>query len=125
MIKTMNIPQTVVSLFIIGIIIYVSVLVFKEMLVSLWTISPLTCVGFVISVAIAIWKGRISIEKGIKNLQILGFIFVGTIISHVATSQLQNLWGNIIVGNLVGASVMVMVILVLYFKGRDIQNTDP
>jgi len=95
------------------------------MLVSLWTISPLTCIGFVASVAIAIWNGRIRIEKGVKNLQILGFIFVGTTISQVATSQLQNLWHNFIAGNLVGAGIIGIVILVLYLKGREIQNTNP
>lgn len=95
------------------------------MLVSLWTISPLTCIGFVASVAIAIWKGRFGIEKGAKNLQILGFIFAGTIISHVATSLLQNLWSNFIAGNLAGAGIMGIVILVLYFKGKEIQNTNP
>jgi hypothetical protein len=120
----MNIIQALVSLFTIGIVIYVAIFVFKEMLVSLWTISPLTCIGFVASVAMAIWKGRIGIDV-VKSLQILGFIFAGTIISHVATSQLQNLWHNFIAGNLVGAGIMGIVILVLYLKGREIQNTIP
>jgi hypothetical protein len=120
----MNITQTLTALFIIGIVIYVVILVVKEMLVSLWTISPLTCIGFVVSVIIAVWKGRFKIEKGMKNLQILGFIFVGTILSHAATSQLQNAWGNFIAGNLVGAGIMGVVIFVLYFKGKEIQNTD-
>lgn len=94
-------------------------------MITLWTISPLTCIGFVASIAIAIWKGRITWKKGIKNLQIVILIFVGTVISHGATSYIQNVWSNFIAGNLVGASIMGVVILVLYFKGRKIQNTDP
>jgi uncharacterized protein (DUF2062 family) len=119
-----NITQALRTLFVIGIGIYVAISVFKEMIVSLWTISPLTCIGFVVSVAIAIWNGRIGRDV-VKSLKILGFIFAGTIISQVATSQLQNLWHNFIAGNLVGAGIIGAVILVLYLKGREIQNTNP
>lgn len=120
----MDIRQTVIYLIIGAIVLYVAFLVIKEMIITLWTISPLTCIGFVVSIAIAIWKGRIKIEKRINNLQIIGFIFVGTIISHYATSYLQNVWGNFIAGNLVGAGIMGLVVIILYFKGREIQNTN-
>ena len=117
--------RIVISLIIGVIVFYVIFLVLKEMIITLWTISPLTCIGFVVSIIIAVWKGRIRWEKGRKNLQIIGFIFVGTIISHTATSYIQNEWNDFIAGNLVGAGVMGLVILVLYFKGKEIQNTNP
>ena len=73
MIRVMDIRQTAIGLIIIGVVIYVGAIVLKEMVVTLWNISPLTCVGFVASVIIAFWKGRLGFGKGVKNLQILGF----------------------------------------------------
>lgn len=121
----MDIYKTIVTLFITGIVIYVGFQFLKEMLVTLWTISPLTCIGFVASIIMAIWNGRIRIERGAQNLQILGLIFAGTAISHFATSQLQTAWNNFIAGNLVGAGIMGIVILIIYLKGQEIQNTNP
>lgn len=125
MIRVVDIRQTAIGLIIIGVVIYVVAIVLKEMVVTLWNISPLTCVGFIVSIIVAFCKGRFGLDKGVKNLQILGVIFAGTAISHAATSQLQTVWNNFIAGNLVGAAIMGIVILFLYLKGREIGNTDP
>ncbi|MGY5147469.1 MAG: hypothetical protein ACW9W4_05685 [Candidatus Nitrosopumilus sp. bin_7KS] len=119
----MDLPKTIVSLIIIGLVIFVGIFVFKEMAVTLWNLSPLTSVGFVASIGIAIWKGRLGLDQGEENIRILGLIFVGTIISYAATSQLPNLWNNVVAGNLVGAAVIAIVILILFFKGQEIKNS--
>lgn len=106
------------------VIAYIGIILFIEMVIRLWELNPLTSIGFVISVAIAIWKGHISITKEIieDNLSILLFIFIGTVISYAATSQIPSVLGLVFGGDLIGAVIMGIVIFAIWFRGQEIKN---
>jgi hypothetical protein len=118
----MKIINILVSLLIAGIILYVGSIIFIQMVKYLWELNPLTSIGFIISVVVAIIKGSISFEKLEDNLGILCLIFGGTILSYLATSQIHNLISIALAGDLVGAFVMGIVILLIWFKGQEMKG---
>ena len=114
--------RLLITLLIIGVIGYVGIVFFIEMVKTLWNLSPLTSIGFVVSVAVAIVKGHISIDKMDGNLRILLFIFVGTVISYAAISLISNMIGVALAGSFASAAIILLVILALWFKGQEIKG---
>jgi len=107
------------------IVVYLGIVIFIDLVKTLWQLSPLTSIGFVISVFIAIWKGHISIEKLEDNISILLLIFVGTVISYVASSMIPNMLNVAFGGDLISAAIMGVVILIIWLRGREIKNMSP
>ena len=116
-------PIEILAVAIIAIIVlFAGAVIFVELVSSLWNLNPLTSIGFVISVLIAILKGHISISKLENNIRILLFIFVGTIVSYAATSQISTLLNIALAGDLIGAIIIGLVIILLWFKGQEIKD---
>jgi hypothetical protein len=116
-------PIEILAVAIIAIIVlFAGAVIFVELVSSLWNLNPLTSIGFVISVLIAILKGHISISKLENNIRILLFIFVGTIVSYAATSQISTLLNITLAGDLIGAIIIGLVIILLWFKGQEIKG---
>jgi len=116
-------PIEILAVAIIAIIVlFAGAVIFVELVSSLWNLNPLTSIGFVISVLIAILKGHISISKLENNIRILLFIFVGTIVSYAATSQISTLLNIALAGDLIGAIIIGLVIILLWFKGQEIKG---
>ncbi len=114
--------KLIIKIIILAIVIYCGVILFQAMVTSLWAISPITSVGFVISVIVAFLKGVFSFDKLENNLVILGFIFVGTVLSYAATSLIPTGLKSLYAGDFVGAAIIIAVILVIWFKGQEIKN---
>lgn len=87
----MNIVSLLVTIMIIAVVLYAGTLLFKEMVATLWNLSPLTSIGFIASVGVAIWKGKLRLSRGVDNLRILVFIFGGTVIAYAATTLIPNI----------------------------------
>lgn len=118
----MNPVRIIYALLIIVIIAYIGLILFVDMVVKLWDLNPITSIGFVVSVVIAILRGHISLDKMEGNLRILVFIFVGTVLSYAATSLIPNLFGIALTGNFVGAVIIGFVILLIWFRGQEIKG---
>ena len=118
----MKIEEIIVGLIFLGVIVYLGVVFFVEFTKTLWAISPISSIGFVISVIIAILKGHMRLDKWVGNLRILLFIFVGAVFSHEATSLIPNVLQNMIVGDLLGAFIIGLVVVLIWFKGNEIKG---
>lgn len=120
-----RIEEIIASIIIIIVVVYVGFQVFIAMVTTLWQLSPLTSIGFVISVVVAIWTGHMSIDKFEDNLNILVFIFAGTAVSYAATSMIPTLLNVAFAGELLAAVIMGLIILMLWLRGQEIKNFSP
>lgn len=120
----MEIINVIVGLIIIVVIAYVGIVLFSEMVKTLWQISPITSIGFIISVIIAILKGHIAFGKLEGNIRILVFIFGGTVLSYAATSLIPNMLNIVLAGDFISAIIIGLVILVVWFKGQEIKGRE-
>jgi uncharacterized membrane protein len=117
----LNIINVIIGLLILGLVLYAGAQMFIAMVETLWTMSPITAIGFVISVIVAIIKGHIRWDKLVDNLRILLFIFVGTAISYAATSLLPSLINSVSAGQFIGALITGAVIVIIWFRGQEIK----
>lgn len=117
-----RIERLIASIIIFIIVIYVGIQFFIAFVTTLWQLSPITSIGFVVSVIIAIYKGHISVEKLEDNLSILLFIFVGSVVSYAATSLIPYLLNVAFGGDLISAIVMGAVILLIWLRGQEIKE---
>lgn len=120
-----RIEEIIAFIIILIVIVYVGIQFFIAFVTALWQLSPLTSIGFVISVIVAIWSGHISIDKLEDNLKILLFIFAGTVISYAATSMIPTLLNVAFGGELLAAVIMGLIILVIWLRGQEIKNFSP
>jgi hypothetical protein len=118
----MNYEKILIEVLIAILVLYVGYEMFIAMVKSLWGLSPIASIGFVLSIAIAILKGHIRFDKLEDNLRIMLFIFGGTVISYAATSMIPSLVGFAIAGQLMGALITGIVILLIWFKGQEIKG---
>ena len=118
----MDIIKILIGLIVIVLILYVGFQMFISMVKTLWELSPITSIGFVISIIIAILKGHIRLDKFEENLRIMFFIFGGTVISYMATNLIPDLIGFITAGELIGSLIIGVVILMIWFKGQEIKG---
>lgn len=109
--------------------VYLAIEVFIALAQALWTLSPATSIGFVISVIIAFLKGEISFEGYEKNAGVILTIGIGTILSYAASavtdsalSMLKNVWISAVAGNFVGAIIMLGVIVILWAESEEIKE---
>lgn len=119
-----KLEKIIYGLIILMVVIYVGSILFIEMVKSLWNLSPLTSIGFVISVIIAIANGHMNLGKMEGNLRILGFIFGGSILSYAATSMIPDLWGIVRGGDIIGGLIILLVIVLVWFKGQKIKGQE-
>ncbi len=104
-------------------LLYAGLNFFWEMTKTLWTnLSPITAIGFVISVVVAIAKGHIHPSKMEGNLRILLFIFGGSAIAHAATSLLPDLLRVLFLGDIASVITIGFVIAAIWFKGQEIKG---
>ena len=120
-----SIEKMITSIIVIIVVVYIGMQFFIAFVTALWQLSPLTSIGFVISVIVAIYKGHISIDKMEDNLSILLFIFVGTIVSYAATSMIPTLLNVAFGGELLAAVIMGLIILLIWLRGQEIKNFSP
>jgi hypothetical protein len=92
------------------------------MVKSLWELSPITSIGFVVSIITAILRGHIRFDKLEENLRIMLFIFGGTVISYAATSLIPTLVSSILAGQFIGALITGVVVLLIWFRGQEIKG---
>ena len=104
------------------ILIYVGLNLIWSFFITLWDLNPLTGVGFIISIIIAFFTRQFSLDKGEENLITIVFIGVGTVISYAATSQIPTLLKFAFSGQLIGAMIMAVVIVILWFRGQEIKG---
>ena len=105
-----------VGLIILGVIIYVGINFFIEFAKAAFGLSPLTGIGFVISVGVAAYKGVLTLETMLV-------IFVGTVISYAAGTLIPQFLNNMFAGHFVAGIVYLFVILYLWAEAREIKGT--
>jgi hypothetical protein len=118
----MNYEKLLIKILIAILVVYVGYEMFIAMVKSLWELSPITSIGFVLSIIIATLKGHIRFDKLEENLRIMLFIFGGTIVSYAATSMIPNLVSSVLAGQFIGALITGVVILLIWFKGREVKG---
>ena len=95
---------------------YVGVQIFIALVQTAFESSPLTGIGFIVSVCYAVCKG-------ILTLKHLSVIFVGTIISFATGSLIPNFINSIFAGQFFAVLVFIFVIWFLHSKVQEIQGT--
>jgi hypothetical protein len=118
----MDIVKLIGAIIIIVVVLYVGALLFKEMVITLWTLSPLTSIGFIISVIVAILRRKFCLSKGADNIKTLTFIFGGTVISYAATTLIPSLKRSLFSGDWISVIIMGCVIAILWFRGQEIKD---
>ncbi len=84
--------------------------------------NPLTGIGFIASVIIALFTGQFTLDKGEENLVTIVYIAVGTVISYAATSQIPTVLKFAFSGQFFGAVIIAIVIILLWFRGQEIKS---
>jgi hypothetical protein len=109
--KDMNLSRLIINVFIAGVIFY-------ALIPSIFKLSLLTGIGFIITCALAFNKGVI-----FKDPIFVMNVAVGYILTNVAVSQvLPTVYKEAVQGTIVTALIVFAVFLAIYLKGKELQS---
>ena len=107
--------EFVVGLLVIGLLVYVGLNLFVAFAAAAFGLSPLTGIGFIVSIVVAFWKENL-------NLRSMTLIFGGAVVSFAAGSLVPGLLGNIFAGQFLAGAVYLVVILWLYAEAQAVRG---